>query len=223
MVLIVIGILAGCEIVPIGSSDPKALTQTGSRIYRGDMFGHQGLVFFAAHTSALTAVYDTARCGLYLAWKGPVLGSERDSKGRYVPQGPLYLLRDDPSLWTVLIGGDTVPSTIRMISFDQDSTAYLAFHYSLNITGGRSLRIDEGVMHDNHYGDNALIRTFKCEGLDSTTTVRVKLGGQRGRWTELWSLGASGNLEGVPGEETLVMTYDGTSLVKVTWTGSGDI
>jgi hypothetical protein len=213
-----------CISNPKTSPTPSNLTQISPHLYRGDMLGHRGLLFFAASPSVMTLVYDTARCGLYLAWKGPVLGSKRDGHGNYLPQGKVYQLREDQKFWNVVISGDTVASQLRMTGFAEDSTGYLVIHYAIDLPGGRSLSVDENPVHDDHYGDNALFRTFRLTGLDTNMAVHIRLGSPDQNWKTIVNPpSASGRFVGEGNDLTLVMENDGISVIKVLWSGSGDI
>jgi hypothetical protein len=210
----------GCQFVSASSTLSKAPVLIGRRVYQGSLNGHAGLLFFAANDSLMTVVYDTVRGGLYMAWKGPVLGPKRDSKGEYAPQGPLYQFREEAHFWTVIVGADTVIPTVKLLGIEEDTTGYLVFHFSLNLPGGRSIKVDESPLHDDHYGDHALLRTFNFEGLDSVTSARLRLGSPHLTWDETWSLSVAGNLERKIGTEALIMNRDDKSQIKVTWIGS---
>lgn len=228
LLLLTATFFSGClfsagETPPEPSPPQPEPVQIGTRVYRGDMGALHGLLFFSGKGSNMTVVYDTVRCGLVYAWKGPVLGPLRDPDGGYVPQGKVYEERREPGFWTVLVGGQTVAAKIRFAGFTEDSAGSLALHYALDLPDGRTVKIEEDPVHDDHYGDHALFRNITCEGLDTTITLRVSLGGLHPNWDELWSQSASGTLESWPDRHTLVLTYDGISVVKTTWIGSGDI
>ncbi|MDB5104030.1 MAG: hypothetical protein JWP91_1719 [Fibrobacteres bacterium] len=195
----------------------------GRRVYRGSLEGRQGVLFFAASDTALTVAYDTVLCGLVAAWKGPVVGFALGADGSsYPPQGPLYhrLPGAVPRVWTVRNGQDTLDARARFIGFAEDSTGYALFRYALDLPGGKSILVDEEPSWDDHYGDNALQRDFRFRGLDAGMTVDLRLGGEPGRWKELWGPPSAGILTGPAGRETLEMSEDGVCNVKVTWEGS---
>jgi hypothetical protein len=168
----------------------------------------------------MTVVYDTARCGLYAAWRGPALGGIRKADNSYAPQGPLYHLQEADTLWHVLDGDAPLSAKPRFLGFDQDSLGYLILHYALDLPGGNALKVDEHPSYDDHYGDIALHREFTVRGLQAGVTANVRLGGKSFAWKELWSQSADGSFAGAPGEETLTLGDDGVADVKVTFEGS---
>ncbi|MDB5051234.1 MAG: hypothetical protein JWO30_4305 [Fibrobacteres bacterium] len=202
---------------PPGNGEPVSI---GRGLYRGALNGRQGLLFFAASAAAMTLVYDTARCGLYMAWRGPVPGNASATDSAYVPQGPLYHLQEADTLWHVDAGGETLPLKPMFLGFEQDSLGYLILRYSLDLPGGKTLRVEEHPAYDDHYGDIALRREFTFSGLQPGMTASVRLGGKSFTWKELWSQSADGSLAGTPGEETLTLSEDGVADVKLTFEGS---
>jgi hypothetical protein len=182
----------------------------GVRVYRGDWDGRKGLLLFAASPSSMTLVYDTARCGLYQAWRGPVLK----------PRSPLFHRQEADTLWRVRKAGVNLAVRPRFVGFEEDSTGYLGLHYSLELPGGKSVQVREVPAYDDHYGDMALRQEFRIQGMEEGMRVSVRLGGKAYAWKELWGLSANGELTGAPGAETLETPDDGVSAVKVTFEGS---
>ncbi len=203
----------------------------GPRLYRGDLDGRRGLLFYAASPSALTVVYDTVRCGLYEVWRGPVpvpdtgaaavaAAEKPAADAPYGPQGPLCHRQQADTLWRVSNAGVTLAARPRFLGLDQDSSGYLSLHYALDLADGKSIRVDESPAYDDHYGDVALRQEFRFQGIEPGMLVSVRLGGEAYAWHELWSLSANGALTGGPGAETLVTGDDGVSAVKLTFEGS---
>lgn len=215
-------LLAGCFRNEGGADPYEPIRKVGVRMHAGDLDGRQGLLFFPAGDTSLAIVYDTALCGLYMAWKGRVLGPARAADGSYAPQGPLYLKQTDKHPWTVRNGEDTLPAKVRFLGYSEDTAGSVVFRYALDVPGRGTVTVEEDPSWDNHYGDNALVRDFRFQGIDSGISVSVLLGGGAGTWSELWSLSAAGVLSREPGRETLTVDQDGVSSVKVTWEKSAD-
>ncbi|HKP97316.1 MAG TPA: hypothetical protein VJ385_16330 [Fibrobacteria bacterium] len=194
--------------------------KAGLRVYRGGLDGRKGLIFYAAHSAAMTLVYDTARCGLYLAWRGPVDGPLRNPDGSFAPQGPLFHRQEADGLWRVGSVDVTQPARPRFLGFEEDSLGDLILHYALDLPGNGTLRVNERPSYDDHYGDLALRREFLFQGLEAGQAASVRLGGRDFAWKELFSQGANGSLSGSSGEETLTVLDDGLADVKVTFQGS---
>jgi hypothetical protein len=222
LVPISVFLLAGCLRNEGGVELYEPIRKIGTRMHAGDMDGREGLLFFPAGDTSLVIVYDTAMCGLYMAWKGRVLGPARAPDGSYAPQGPLYLKQADRSPWTVRNGEDTLAAEIRFLGFLEDTAGSVVFRYALDLPGGGTVTVEEDPSWDNHYGDNALVRDFRFQGIDSGISVSVLVGGGAGNWSELWALSAAGELSREPGRETLTVDQDGVSSVKVTWEKSAD-
>lgn len=216
-------VLAACDSTVTGCGGPIETgtpSPVGARTYRGDLGGRQGLLFYAAHDSAMTLVYDTVRCGLFLAWRGPVLSGQVNGDGSYVAQGPVFHRQDADTLWRLVRGADTLSLAPAFLGFTEDSAGSLTLHYGLILPGGDTVRVDEVPSYDDHYGDLALRRDFRFQGLPPGAEVSVRLGGVAFAWKELWSQSANGILAGDPGEETLRTSDDGVSDVKLTFVGS---
>jgi hypothetical protein len=193
--------------------------QTGKRLYRGDLDGRVGLVFFAADT-LMTLAYDVGRCGLYAAWRGPIEGDARDPSGGYAPQGPFYHMQAADTLWRLRRGGASVGLKGRTTVVSEDSSGRLVLEYALTLPDGSTLSVRERASFDDHYGDIALRREFDLQDLPSGDTLSVRLGGQAYAWPEIWSQGADGLFDGKAGEETLTFTEAGVGEVKLTFEGS---
>jgi hypothetical protein len=214
------GLILGCS-WDGGSQGSRSSVpvQTGKRLYRGDLEGRIGLVFFAAD-SLMTLAYDVGRCGLYAAWRGPIEGDAHDASGGYAPQGPFYHVQTADTLWRLRRDGKSIGLECRNTSISEDSSGRLALEYALTVPGGASFRVRERASFDDHYGDIALRREFDLQDLPAGDTLRVRLGGKAYAWPELWSQGADGLFEGPAGEETLTFTEAGLGEVKLTFEGS---
>jgi hypothetical protein len=215
-------LLTGCFREEGAADAYEPIRKAGVRMHAGDMDGRRELLFFPAGDTSLVIVYDTAMCGLYMAWKGKVLGPARAPDGSYAPQGPLYLKQTDRSPWTVRNGDDTLDAKVRFLGFVEDTAGSVLFRYALDVPGGGTVTVEEDPSWDNHYGDNALVRDFRFQGIDSGISVSVLVGGGAGIYSELWSLSAAGELSREAGRETLTVDQDGVSSVKVTWEKSAD-
>jgi hypothetical protein len=206
---------------PSGSGADAALpVKTSERVYRGTLDGRKDLIFFAAHPANLTLAFDPGRCGLYAAWKGPILGDARKTDGTYAPQGPLYHLQTSDTLWRLRDDGKAASPGCRLAGFAVDSSGHLKLDYDLDEPGGSVIHVREAASYDDHYGDIALRREFTVRDLPAGDALSVRVGGQAYAWKEIWSQAADGILDGKPGEETLTMTADGVAEVKLTFEGS---
>ena len=192
----------------------------GHRLYRGTLYGRPGVLFFEASPTVLTVAYDTAMCGLFIAWRGPALGTETNPDGTYEEQGPFYLFQLSKDLWTVRNGEDTLAAAVRFLGYDEDSTGYVAFRYALLLPNGDSIKVAESPSLDDHYGDIALRRDFRFTGIPYGATVSVRLGGNAGSWPELWEQSGGGRLTDLNGYARLEMTFDDLAVTKVRWQGS---
>ncbi len=200
------------------SNQPRKI---GLRLYRGSLYGRPGIFFFEASDTALTLAYDSALCGLFQAWKGPVLGTHINPDGTYGDQGPSYHLQIEHRLWVVRNSEDTLDAKVRFLGVDEDSSGYIGFRYGLVLPAGDTIFVTEEPSWDNHYGDNALRRDFIFRGIPYGATVSVRLGGIAGGWPEVWEQSAGGLLLGPAGQERLEIGNDDVSATKVRWTGSG--
>lgn len=192
----------------------------GRRLFRGSLDDHLRVVFFEASDTALSLAYDTALCGLLAAWKGPVLGAARNPEGTYAPQGPVYQRQPAARLWTVRNGEDTLAAAVRWLGQGEDSTGYVQFRYALILPSGDTIKVTEEPSWDNHYGDNALQRDYRFTGIPFGAIVSLRLGATPGKWQELWSQSADGEMAGTGLDRRLDMAADGVANVKVLWEGS---
>jgi hypothetical protein len=90
-----------------------------------------------------------------------------------------------------------------------------ALEWSLRLPDGRSIRVTEVPMYDDHYGDDGLFRNFEVNGIPAGHSVRLDLGG-RGM-PETWGGGADGGIAVEAGRRLLVQEADGQTPLKVTW------
>ncbi|GEM_PF-5976022 len=193
----------------------------GRGVYVVDMQGHPGELLLQANDTLLTLAYDTALCGLYQAWNGPVEGQAFTRDGVYLPQGPLFFSQPASVLWSLRNGQVTQPLRARFLGHAEDTLGGFILHYALALAGGDTAFVDEKPAFDNHYGDISLQREFRVSGLPPGMALRLRLGGTDGKWTPIWALSAAGSMEGSGGGETLTVTGDGVSVVKLLWSGSG--
>jgi hypothetical protein len=213
-------------------------------VFRGSLEGRPGLVFLALHTH-MTVAYDTAGCSLFLAWKGgaetetgpmPAAPGSVDWGPEYRAAGPVYHKRINPSPWTLRGPQGNVPVTVRLAAAEP-AGEQARLEYVLTVGAGgaakplkagkaggkgkaaQAIKVVETPEFDDHYGDNALFRTFEVTGIPAGMSLRLELGG-RGM-TETWGGGAVGRVEREGDRFYLAQELDGATPLKVTWSEGG--
>ncbi len=176
----------------------------------------------------LTVAYDTLNAAVRMAWLGKV---RLDSP--LVQGGPLLHRQNTAKPWTLILPKpgniDVAPVTENLsphlLSHEPEVIGgAMLFHYELRRTqsGRPPIYMKLRLLHDNHYGDNALFQGIELAGIPEGGTVKVQLGGDATlkSYPELWSSAGGGVLIGERGNEALLMNYDGFHEAKVTWVNS---
>lgn len=198
--------LLGC---PNRHPSEPGVGKIGDRLYRGTLDGRAGILLFEASDTALTLAYDPRLGGLWKAWKGSARAG-----------GPMYAVQEAATLWTLRRPGEVHYLAASLVGTETDSTGFLALHWALGLPDGSTARVTEEPSWDNHYGDHSLQRDFRFEGIPEGDTLSLRLGAAPGRWNEIWSQSADGEMAGTGPERRLDMAFDGVANVKVLWEGS---
>jgi hypothetical protein len=213
------GVLPGCkEKSPTTVGSDKLVFLPGdSGLSRASAMAWGSFLVYEASPTHLSFAFDTADCGVFLAWKGPALLL----KGSY--DSVLYFGQEPRRFWRVVRGADTLEPKVRFRGVTGLNGA-LALRFHLVLPDGDSVVVQSYMNHDDHYGDHALETEFHFTGLDSGMAAILELGaGKRiGRWPLKWS-GSVGRLEDAPGAERYVQEFDGVGQVKLTFEGSADL
>jgi hypothetical protein len=164
----------------------------------------------------------------------------------YRAAGPVYHKRINPSPWSLRGPQGNVPVTVRMAAAEP-AGEQARLEYILTFSAGgaaksakavkpikplkagkagrqgkaaQAIKVVETPEFDDHYGDNALFRTFEVTGIPAGMSLRLELGG-RGM-TETWGGGAVGRVEKEGDRFFLVQELDGATPLKVTWSEGGN-
>lgn len=198
--------LAGC---PNRHPSEPGVGKIGDRLYRGTLDGRARILLFEASDTALTLAYDPGLGGVWKAWKGSARA-----------RGPMYAVQEAATLWTLRRPGEVHYLAASLAGTETDSTGFLALHWALGLHDGSTARVIEEPSWDNHYGDHSLQRDFRVTGIPEGDTLSLLLGATPGKWPEIWSQSADGEMTGTGLERRLDMTRDGVANVKVLWEGS---
>lgn len=213
--MILFVLLAGCDRPGSSGDSPFALTPLDTGLYRADLLGRRGLLVFAAHPARMSVAYDTAVGGVFLAWRGTVRRPDTGLAGR------LYWRQDATPVWTLRRGADTLAPEVRFAGLAvEPGSLSVSFLLLLPGTVKDTVKVKQVLVHDDHYGAQALESIFEFTGLGDGLSASLRVGHPRpGPWPVIWAE-SGGRVEGPAGAETYVQEFDGSGSFKATFEGS---
>jgi hypothetical protein len=223
---------------PSSEASPPA-KDPAARVFRGILEGEASPMVFLAVGKSMVLAYDERGGSLFQAWNGKALpasgpGSSARSAGAapkagkgalataspaasttaFRASGAVFHRRTNARPWEVRGPGGKVKVTVALegVSARGDLAA---LEWILRLPDGRSIRVTEVPMFDDHYGDEGLFRNFTVTGIPPGHSVRLDLDG-RGM-PETWGGGGDGGIVMEGGRRYFVQEADGQTPLKVTW------
>ncbi len=166
----------------------------------------------------LTVAYDRNLCDLYLAYGDEIREEQGPTpRGRklFRPVEPIYHEKTAAMGWRRREQGKNIEVPCRNFTLIPEGRE-VKITYSLKLSKGREVKVEERIFHDNHYGDNGLARNFNLEGLDTAQdTLFLHLGGPVSE--ESLSISGNGRLEGKGATAVFLTNLNGYTGLKWTW------